>query len=327
MSRILRALRDPASTTSIAVFLLLTFVFWSTGALSPLSPQELPAYATSSRQVTGMALMLILLPTYVLATLFVASRRSLDLVDQLRSQLPESHQADAAAAAIRGALRTSWPAGAVAGVALGLANTNPIYALTESTTPGIDVSSSFGQLFLWLLVGLLLSSRVQVARAFSRLGEVVGFDLFHLDRLKPLARSGMIDVVAIAIGLAMTPLQSLDAQFRWGNYSFAMMVMLPAGVILLLWPLLSIHRRIRAEKHQHFVRVDALIRNARVAATPEEILGLETLLAHRDRLREQRTWPLSTALLSRLFLYLIIPPVAWAGAAVVEAFVDRMIGR
>ena len=52
---------------------------------------------------------------------------------------------------------------------------------------------------------------------------------------------------------------------------------------------------------------------------------LESLLAHRDRLREQSTWPLSTALVSRVFLYLIIPPLAWAGAALVELLVDRLI--
>jgi hypothetical protein len=318
-----RVLRYPASATSIAALVLLTAVFWSTGTLLP---QELPAYATSSRQITGMALMLIFLPAYILAAFFVTSRRSLELVDQLRPQLPEPHHADAASAAIRSALKTSWRAGVVAGLAMGLANTQPIYALTESPTPGIDVSISFGQLFLWSLVGLVLGTRMQSARAFSRLGSVVDFDLFHLDRLKPLARSGMIDVVMIAAGLAMTPLQALDAGFRWYNYSFGLIVLVPAAVLLLLWPLWSIHRRIRFKKHQQLVHVDALIRDTPGAATREAILGLETLLAHRDRLREQRTWPLSTALVSRLVLYLIIPPVAWVGAALVETFVSRIIG-
>ena len=291
-----------------------------------LAPGEAPASDMSSRQITGMALMLIFLPAYILAAFFVSSRRSLDLVDQLRPRLQEPHHADTAAAAIRGALRTSWPMGVVVGIAMGLANTRPIYALTESPTPGIDVSLSFGQLLLWSLVGLVLGTRVQSARAFSRLGAVVDFDLFHLDRLKPLARSGMIDVVMIAAGLAMTPLQSLDAGFRWYNYSFGLIVLVPAAVLLLLWPLLSIHRRIRGDKQRQLVQVDALIRDASGAAARDSVLGLETLLAHRDRLREQRTWPLSTALVSRLFLYLIIPPVAWAGAAVVETFVGRIIG-
>ena len=61
-------------------------------------------------------------------------------------------------------------------------------------------------------------------------------------------------------------------------------------------------------------------------ATPEASARLETLLAHRDRLRAVRTWPLSTGLISRVLLYLVIPPLAWAGAAVVERMVDRFLG-
>jgi hypothetical protein len=47
-------------------------------------------------------------------------------------------------------------------------------------------------------------------------------------------------------------------------------------------------------------------------------MRLETLLAHRDRLRGARTRPLGTRLLSRALLYLVFPPLAWAGAALVE---------
>jgi hypothetical protein len=321
MSEMRPALRYPASAASITALLVLTVVFWWTGTLAP---QEPPAWARSSLQITGMALMLILLPAYLLAAVFVMSRRSLDLVDQLRPRLDPA-RADAAADAIRDAARTSWPVGVAVGVALGLFNVD-FSGNSDSPTLGIEASLIFGQLFLWLMVGLLGSTRIRAARAFSRLGKVVDFDLFHLDRLKPLARSGMIDVVVIAVGLAMTPLQALDAEFHWYNYRFALIVLTPSALFLLLWPLLSIHRRIRPEKQRQLAHVDALIGDAEGAATREEILGLETLLAHRDRLTEQRTWPVSSGLLSRLFLYLIIPPIAWAGAAVVETLVSQMIG-
>jgi hypothetical protein len=315
--------RYPASASSLAALLLLTGLFWSTGTLAP---QVVPSWARSSLQITGMALMLILLPAYIVAALFVASRRSLDLVDQPRPQIRLAEDADVAAAAIRDALKTSWLVGAVVGVAMGLFNTTLLVS-PESPTLGIEFSLSFGQLLLWLLVGLLLGARFQCARAFSRLGEVVDLELFHLDRLRPLARSGMIDVVAIALGLALTPLQALDAEFHWYNYRFALLIMVPTALLLLFWPLLSVHRRIHSEKQRQLAHVDELVREARRANTRDEVLKLETLLAHRDRLREQRTWPLSTALLSRLVLYLIIPPLAWAGAAVVEVFVERVLGR
>ena len=93
----------------------------------------------------------------------------------------------------------------------------------------------------------------------------------------------------------------------------------------------GIHRRISSEKQRQLSQVGTLIQQASGSRsqgnTQEDILRFETLLAHRERLRDQRTWPFSTALMSRLFIYLIIPPLAWAGAAVVETMVTRLMDR
>ena len=75
--------RFPATLASVTTVLLLTTFFWATGALFPT---ELPQYATSSRQVTGMVLMLIVLPAYLVAASFAIQRRSLGLVEQLRPE-------------------------------------------------------------------------------------------------------------------------------------------------------------------------------------------------------------------------------------------------
>ena len=119
---------------------------------------------------------------------------------------------------------------------------------------------------------------------------------------------------------------ALDAEFRWGNYNFALAVAIPFSLTLLLWPLWSIHGRIRDEKQAHLSRIDGWIQAANSATTTEDILKLETLLAHRDRVQAQRTWLLSTDVVSRVFLYLIIPPLAWVGAAMVERLVDQLAG-
>jgi hypothetical protein len=316
-------LRYPATAAAASSLLSLTALYWVSGALAP---EELPEYAGSSRQVVGMALMLIVMPSYLLAAGIVVQRRSLELVERLRPMLPEARNADDAAAAIRGALARSWRYGAAVGIVLGLLNIQPISFFLASRTPAIDISMATGQTIVWLLAGLLLGIRVVTARAFDRMGEVVRFDLFRIQELRPLARSGSLDVLVIAGALVLSPLQSLDAEFRWYNYHFALLVSLPAAFVLLLWPLRSIHRRISAEKQRRLAQIEAMIQASRDGTTLEGILQLETLLAHRDRLREQKTWPLSSALISRVLFYLVIPPLAWAGAALVEIGVDWLIG-
>ncbi|MBW2272246.1 MAG: hypothetical protein JRG96_03175 [Deltaproteobacteria bacterium] len=315
-------LRYPATTATALCLLVLTAFYWASGALSP---EELPEYARSKRQIIGMALMLIAMPSYLLAAGFVAQRRSLELVEGLRPQLPEARFADDALAAIRGGLARSWRYGVAVGIVFGLLNSQPIHAIVDSRAPAIDISIALGQMLLWLLAGLLLGVRVTSARAFDRMGEVVRFELFQIHELRPLARSGSLDVLMIAGALALSPLQALDAEFRWYNYRFALLISIPAALVLLLWPLRSVHRRISVEKQGRLAQLEALIHAARDRATLEGVLQLETLLAHRDRLRDQKTWPLSTALISRVLLYLVIPPLAWAGAALVEKGVDWLI--
>jgi hypothetical protein len=300
----------------------LTGAFWLSGTLVPT---ELPAYASSPLQITGMALMLILIPTYFVVAGQLAPKRSLELVHQLRPQIPDPEAADDAAAAIANSLRRVWVPGLLGGLVLGLFNTNPIHALTQSSSPAVEISISLGQLVLWMIVGLTLGMRFVSARAFSGLGALVDFDLFQLERLRPLAKSGMVDVALVAGALALTPIQALDAEFRWYNYRFGLLVALPTGLVALLWPLWTIHRRIRLDKQVRIAELDRLIDASSSASTQSQLTQLESLLAHRDRVRDVRTWLLSTALISRVFFYLVIPPLAWAGAALVELMIDRLI--
>jgi hypothetical protein len=218
--------RYPATLASVTSLVVLTALFWLSGALFPV---RLPEFATSSREVVGMVWVLILAPAYIAGASVVMQRRSLSLVDQLRPFLDDPAAADAAVREIQSGLARSWPWGALLGIAFGVFNSQPVYAFLTSTTPSVDIPISLGQILLWLAIGLNGGARTMAARAFDRLGAAVDFDIFHLDRLRPLARSGLIDVVVIAVGLIFTPLQSLDAEFRWYNYSSPLLILLPGG--------------------------------------------------------------------------------------------------
>ncbi len=314
--------RYPASVIGCTALVLLTAFFWATGALFP---DELPRFARSSLQATGMSIMLIVLPAYILAAGILVQRRSLGLVEELRPQLPAPHFADAAARTIREGLAKTWGRGCVAGFVLGLFNTDFVHAFTTTAVPAIEISFTLGQILLWVMVGMSGGMRFAAAGAFKRLGEVVDFDLFQLQRLRPLAHSGLIDVVSYAGALALIPLQSLDAEFRWYNYQFALLVVIPAAIFVVIWPLRSIHRRILSQKQHLLAEVEAAISEVGPARSEAQILRLESLLSHRDRIREERSWPIDTPLLSRFALYVVIPPLAWVGAALVEMVVARLV--
>ena len=55
----------------------------------------------------------------------------------------------------------------------------------------------------------------------------------------------------------------------------------------------------------------------------DDVVAIELLSAHIDRLRGLSNWPVDLRLATRIFAYVISPPLAWVGAALVENLVDR----
>jgi hypothetical protein len=52
---------------------------------------------------------------------------------------------------------------------------------------------------------------------------------------------------------------------------------------------------------------------------------INNLLDHRQHMRRVSDWPLDIGALSRLGFYLIIPPLTWIGAALIENIVDALL--
>lgn len=308
----------------VATASILAAFYYATGNLPATSGAD--EYWMSPLALTGMSLMLVLLPAYILTANLLCMRRSISLVEELKPLLPDPSLIEPAVASIREAVRRNWPTGVAVGIVLGLVNAATPSEIIERDTLRIDVPLALGQYILWISVALAATVRISAARQFRDLGELVEIDLFQIERMRPIAHSGLVDVVLVAGGIALTPLQSLDAEFRWENYQFPVLLLVPATMLLLVWPLRPIHRRLREEKHRLLAAADALVARARSGRSAAEVIEFETLLAYRDRVRNQRTWALDVPLLSRFALYIVIPVVAWVGAALVEIAIDRWAG-
>jgi hypothetical protein len=53
--------------------------------------------------------------------------------------------------------------------------------------------------------------------------------------------------------------------------------------------------------------------------------SLADLLAYRNLVRETPEWPIGTSSYTRFALYLLIPVLSWAAAALVERLVNALI--
>jgi hypothetical protein len=53
---------------------------------------------------------------------------------------------------------------------------------------------------------------------------------------------------------------------------------------------------------------------------------MNALLLRREQIHKLRNWPMDLTMFSRFFVYAFIVPLAWAGAALMEVLLDRILG-
>jgi len=184
----------------------------------------------------------------------------------------------------------------------------------------IEWTLRVGNALVWASVGATFAWRFCYARLFLRMGEAARLDLLDLNRLKPLGRVASLDVFLVMGALAMMPLQSFSSDFHWEFYRVGFAFGIPAALAFLILPQLGAHRNIRRCKAQKLRELQGRIG----AADGNDVAALEALLAHRDRISELPEWPIDTRAFSRTVFYLVVPPLAWVGAAIVERGVDQL---
>ena len=87
----------------------------------------------------------------------------------------------------------------------------------------------------------------------------------------------------------------------------------------------DIHKRMLAIKTQQLADLAVRISQTSTALSTPEVNQLEVLLQRRERVLAATTWPLDITILQRFLFYIIIPPLAWVGAAIVEYLIEGMI--
>jgi hypothetical protein len=94
-----------------------------------------------------------------------------------------------------------------------------------------------------------------------------------------------------------------------------------------VWP---IHRRLSGLKAKALksiaVRLEAFQGEGESSdPSPEKMAELAPILAYRREITHLSTWPFDVSSVTRLILYLVIVPLTWAGAALIERLVDSVV--
>jgi hypothetical protein len=198
-------------------------------------------------------------------------------------------------------------------------------SLAGESSPAVGVAA--GTMLVWLVMTLVFAALIDNATLLGRLARRCRIDLLQTHALRPFARVAVLSTLAIIGAAAVFPIMFLDddldaAAYVPGLLGTGISMLLLAG--LPIWPL---HRRIADAKAACLHDL-----NARMAALPppdvdhpQTLSDLAPLLAYRREIFQVSEWPFDVGAVARLGFYLIIPPLTWVGAALIENVVEAFL--
>ena len=270
-------------------------------------------------QLLGGILNYVLITGYLLAAVVYLHRDHREAVRQLAPLVDDP-------AVVNDALADPKPAhigwSLLLGALFGLSQYSGVLLTSlPAVNPRLDLSVFAANEITWLAVAFTAVCRLSDALSLRRLGLRVRVDLYDLSRLKPFGSAAIRNVLVIMGALALMPLQALDAEFRLVNYRDGLIIGLTLAAFLFVIPQSGVRTSILRGKSERL----RVLQDEVDAADRRDVVRLESLVAHRDRIRHTSTWPLDLSLISRVVFYLIIPPLAWVGAALVEMMVEEFV--
>ncbi len=184
--------------------------------------------------------------------------------------------------------------------------------------------ATFGPWLVWVTVTCTVHALVDNARMFRKLAEKVDVDVLNSAALIPFGR------MAVSSTLLVIGAQSLFS-IMWLGDDTSVWTTIPglvpttvALVYLFVAPVWPLHKRLKVAKQEQLSVVQQKINQ--LSSNPlQDVAGLATLLTFRREVASVAEWPLDISVLARFSLYLVIVPLTWIGAALIENVVDFFI--
>ena len=275
-----------------------------------------------------VALFFATLFAYMIPVHHLIMQRSLTALEQLKPQLV-SHSTLATNYAHRIVNKPRWWQGSTLAVGLSAGLIHNLLILgaeglaSAPTMPG-SILNLLTTAAIWIVMTATISSLVENAVLFKRLTARVEFDVLNTRTLTPFGNVAVSSTLALIGAQAAFPLLIVGSETGWISFAPGLVATGAPMIIIFLLPVLPMHRRIMTAKQ---VALESLAADlAPLTDSDRPDYGrLQPLLTYRREVMDAPEWPFDTSVMGRLAVYLIIPPLTWIGAALIEILVDSAI--
>jgi len=208
-----------------------------------------------------------------------------------------------------------------------------------------ELGISLGTLLTWFVLMHVASAFVANARLFAQLGrEHIRIDLLNTHLLNPFGTIAWLPSLGLMGTQMVYPLMSIGSELELSavipGFAFTSITL----VYLFIRPTWSLHKRLLQAKAEALTATNKAINTWQQAnrssstgterrtaisiagrADGEALNRLQALLNYRAYIQGLSEWPFSLSTVGKWALYVIIPPLTWLCAALVEILLDQLI--
>ena len=201
--------------------------------------------------------------------------------------------------------------------------------MKRALTLNVVSSGAIFSLLVWVFLTCAIHALVDNARLFRRLTREVNIDLLNTHALTPFAQMAVSSTLVV-IGIQATlPIMWLGGTMNpWTTIPGLIVTTFPL-VYLFVAPVWPIHTALRGAKRAELARVQEEIASRRQDQPLSSWHTLEAvapLLTYRREIASAPEWPFDLSIMARFGLYLVIVPLTWIGAALIENLVELFVG-
>ncbi len=194
--------------------------------------------------------------------------------------------------------------------------------MIEQLFDGVGAVTLFlAPLLVWLTTTCAVHALVDNARLFRDLSASVKVDLLNPQIATPFGNMAVASTLMVIGSIASLGIMWLGGGVDPWTTIPGLVIMLTALVFLFLAPVWPMHRNLKAAKMDALATLQHEIDKFDHA----DYAQLAPLLAYRRELREIHEWPYDLGAMTRFGIYLIIVPLTWIGAALIENVVDLFV--
>ncbi|MEQ8857652.1 MAG: hypothetical protein RIC56_03315 [Pseudomonadales bacterium] len=217
------------------------------------------------------------------------------------------------------------------GIGLGIAHNALLFVTLDDLDLGRlgspEIALIFGTELTWVVVTIVVAGLLDNAKVLHRAARHCVVPLLDTRRLRPFATVAVISTLAVIGAQAAFPIMNVGGSSDAVAFIPGLIATGVPMILLAAMPIWPVRQRISAAKARALEAVNRQLMALPAAdpARPETLAALAPLLAYRREVQQISDWPFDLGVVARLCLYLIIPPLTWVGAALIENLVDTFL--